>query len=90
MANSHQAEKRARQNADHAAANMSKRSAMRSSIKKTRGLASGATKETTQAALNKTASTIDKLASKGIIHRNKAARLKSRLNAQIKLASAQR
>ena len=31
-------------------------------------------------------STVDKMASKGVIHKNKAARIKSRLNKQIKSA----
>ena len=31
-------------------------------------------------------STVDKMASKGVIHKNKAARIKSRLNKQVKSA----
>jgi small subunit ribosomal protein S20 len=88
MANSKQAEKRARQSADRRAANMSQRSTLRTAIKKARaaigtGVAADAAKE-----MQAATSIIDKIAGKGIIHRNKAARTKSRLAAKVKALAA--
>ena len=52
------------------------RSAMKSAIKKVR---TAATKEEGEQALLQAASTIDRTAAKGIVHKNTAARTKSRL-----------
>ncbi len=84
MANSAQAKKRARQNLKARKHNASLRSMVRTYIK--RVVAAIATGEQAAAAeaYKKAVPVIDRMADKGIIHKNKAARHKSRLNAQIK------
>jgi small subunit ribosomal protein S20 len=80
MANSAQARKRARQNVIHHHRNMSLRSELRTAIKHVRKSIATADKT----AFKASTSTIDSIADKGIIHKNKAARHKSRLSAAIK------
>lgn len=84
MANSPQARKRARQNDNRRAHNASLRSLVRTKIK--RVLAAIATGDQTAAAEAYTAAVpvIDRMANKGIISKNKAARHKSRLNTKVK------
>lgn len=84
MANSAQAKKRARQNVKARKHNASLRSMVRTYIK--RVIAAVATGEhaTATEAYKVAVPVIDRLADKGIIHKNKAARHKSRLNAQVK------
>jgi small subunit ribosomal protein S20 len=84
MANSAQARKRARQNISHHHRNMSLRSQLRTAIKHVRKGIASADKATAQAAFQTSVGTIDSIADKGIIHKNKAARHKSRLAAAIK------
>ncbi|MDE2366079.1 MAG: 30S ribosomal protein S20 [Betaproteobacteria bacterium] len=84
MANSAQARKRARQNVSLRDRNMSLRSRLRTAIKHVRKGIASADKTAAQAAFNASVSTIDSIADKGIIHKNKAARHKSRLSAAIK------
>lgn len=79
MANTAQATKRAHQNKQRAAHNGSQRSKLRTSIKNLRKA-----KSADLQAFQQTASVIDKSATKGLIHKNKAARLKSRLNRSIR------
>ena len=87
MANSPQAKKRAKQNEAHRQQNASQRSTMRTHLKRiTKALAESKVAVAT-ATYSKVVSEIDKLVSKGLIHRNKAARHKSRLNAHIKAQS---
>ena len=84
MANSKQAAKRAKNSVKQRAANMSLRTTLRSAIKKVqKAIASGDAKAA-EAALRAEQSTIDAIADKRIIHKNKAARHKSRLAQQIK------
>jgi small subunit ribosomal protein S20 len=79
MANSKQAAKRARTSADQRVKNMSLRTALRTAIKKiTTAIGTGDAAKA-DAALKSEVSTIDRTASRGIIHKNKAARQKSRL-----------
>ena len=59
------------------------RSRLRSALKDIRAAISGKDLAGAKDALNKTISLIDKMASKGIIHRNAAGRYKSRLHTQI-------
>ena len=84
MANTAQARKRARQAEKHRALNASQRSKLRTEIKKTvKALAAGdadAARATYVAAVP----VIDAMTRKGLIHKNKAARHKSRLNARLK------
>jgi small subunit ribosomal protein S20 len=84
LANSPQARKRARQNDNRRAHNASLRSLVRTKIK--RVLAAIATGDQTAAAEAYTAAVpvIDRMANKGIISKNKAARHKSRLNTKVK------
>ncbi len=84
MANSAQARKRARQNISRHGRNMSLRSQLRTAIKHVRKGIASTDKAVAQAALKASVSTIDSIADKGIIHKNKAARHKSRLSAAIK------
>ncbi len=84
MANSAQARKRARQNVKQRDHNTSLRSQLRTAIKHARKAVGAADKTIAQAAFKASISTIDSIADKGIIHKNKAARHKSRLSAAIK------
>jgi len=84
MANSAQARKRARQAIKRREHNVSLRSKLRTAIKRLRKVIDAGNKTEAETIFNKTASTIDSIAGKGIIHRNKAARQKSRLSAAIK------
>ena len=80
MANSAQAKKRARQAEDNRQRNTSQRSAMRTSVKKLQAAITSGDKETATAAFKAAVPFLDKMARKGIIHKNAAARSKSRLN----------
>ncbi len=84
MANSAQARKRARQNESSRQHNASLRSRMRTSVKKVIAAINGGNKEQARAALQSATPVVDSMVNKGIIHRNKAARHKSRLSARIK------
>lgn len=84
MANSAQARKRARQAVKKRAHNMSLRSRMRTAIKKVVYAIQAGDKEKASQAFNDAIPVIDSMAGKGIIHKNKAARHKSRLNQHIK------
>jgi small subunit ribosomal protein S20 len=75
MAHSKQAQKRTRQNEKAKQANKATRGAMRTAEKKVRR----ATGEEATAALPKAQSRIDKSAKNGVLHKNAAARRKSRL-----------
>ena len=83
MANSKQAEKRARQAVKLRSQNMSQRSTLRTAIKKVQAAVASGDKAAAQAAFKDTVSTIDQIADKRIIHKNKAARHKSRLSAAV-------
>ncbi len=87
MANIKSAQKRARQAIGRRARNMAHRSRMRTSIKKVLKAVAAGDKEGAQAAYQAAVPEIDRLAGKGLIHRNKAARHKSRLAARIKALS---
>ena len=84
MANSAQARKRARQNTSRRDRNMSLRSQLRTAIKHVRKAIGSADKTNAQAAYQASVGAIDSIADRGIIHKNKAARHKSRLSAAIK------
>lgn len=89
MANSPQAKKRARQAEKRRTHNASLRSLVRTNIKKVVAAIGTGDAQQARAAYDSAVPVIDRMADKGIIHKNKAARHKSRLNAQIKtLASA--
>lgn len=84
MANSAQARKRARQALKRRAHNFSLRSQLRTAIKRVRKAIATGDRGAAQAALQQSAGVIDRIADKNIIHKNKAARHKSRLSAAIK------
>lgn len=84
MANSLQAKKRARQAEKHRQNNASLRSKMRTFIKKVVYAIEAGDKETAASAYKEAVPVIDSMSNKGIIHSNKAARHKSRLNARIR------
>lgn len=84
MANSAQAAKRARQAEKRRLHNAAQRSTMRTSIKTVLKAISRGDKEAAQSAFKAAVPVIDRMADKGIIHKNKAARNKSRLNAHIR------
>ena len=84
MANSAQAKKRARQAVRQRAHNVAQRSAYRTAVKKVRKAILAGDKAAAQSMLNDNMSVIDSLADKRIVHKNKAARQKSRLSAAIK------
>lgn len=84
MANSAQAKKRARQNLKARQHNASLRSMVRTYIKKVVNAIATGEQAVAAEAYKKAVPVIDRMADKGIIHKNKAARHKSRLNAHIK------
>ena len=84
MANIASARKRARQDVQRNAANTSLRSTLRTAIKTARKAIVAGDKATAEAVFRTATSTIDRIADKKIIHKNKAARHKSRLAAAIK------
>ncbi|MBI1904753.1 MAG: 30S ribosomal protein S20 [Rhodocyclales bacterium] len=88
MANSAQARKRARQTVKARAHNASLRSRLRTAIKAVRKAIGGGDKEAANAVFRTSMSTIDSIADKRIIHKNKASRHKSRLSAAIKAMAA--
>lgn len=89
MANSPQARKRARQLVTRRDRNMAQRSLVRTRIKQVQKAIASGDQTAAQAAFATAVPIIDRMAGKDKIHKNKAARHKSRLNAQIKaLASS--
>ncbi len=88
MANSPQARKSARQSENARQHNASLRSMARTYIKKVVAAIATGDAEAAKAAYAAAVPVIDRIADKGIIHKNKAARHKSRLNAQIKALAA--
>lgn len=83
MANSAQARKRVRQAEKARGRNASQRSMMRTHLKNVVNAIDAGDKEAAQAAYTAAVPVIDSSAGKGLIHANKAARHKSRLNSQI-------
>ena len=83
MANHKSAEKRVRQNIKRNEINRSNRSKLRTQIKKLRAALTAADKKQSGELLNPTVSLIDKAVNKGLIHKNTAARYKSRLTKHV-------
>jgi len=84
LANTPSARKRARQNDKRRMHSASRRSMLRTYIKHVIKAIENGDKAAAQTAFVKAQSVIDKAALKGLIHKNKAARHKSRLSAKIK------
>ena len=76
--------KRARQDVKLNAANTSLRSKYRTSVKNVEKAVAAGDKAKATAAFGKMQSVVDTIADKGIFHKNKAARDKSRLSAKVK------
>jgi small subunit ribosomal protein S20 len=84
MANTAQARKRARQSVKVNAHNAALRSTLRTAIKKIIKAVEAGDKAAAAASYQENITVIDRIADKKIIHKNKAARHKSRLSAAIK------
>lgn len=83
MPNHKSAKKRVRQNEKRKNINRSHRTRLRTAIKKLRAAISDGDSNTAQTLLPATISTIDKAIQKGVLHRNAAARYKSRLTGHV-------
>lgn len=88
MANTKQAKKRVRQAEKHRQQNASMRSMLRTYIKKVVAAISSGKQQSAQDALQQATPVIDRMVTKGIIHKNKAARHKSRLCAHVRKMSS--
>ena len=88
MANIKSAKKRARQAEKHRCHNASMRSMVRTYIKKVIAAIAAGDKKLAEVSLKEAFPVIDRMSSKGLLHKNKAARHKSRLTAQIKKMAA--
>ncbi len=83
MPNHKSAEKRDRQNVRRNAINTASRSRLRTEMKKLRGAIASGDAEAAKTLLPTTVSEIDKAIQKGVLHRNAAARHKSRLTSHV-------
>ena len=88
MANTVSARKRSRQAETRRRHNSGLRSTLRSAIKDVNKAISAGDKEAAKQVLSRSSSIVDRIADKKIIHKNKAARHKSRLSAAIKAMAA--
>jgi len=84
LANSLSARKRARQAEKHRLHNASQRSHVRTAIKKVLTAIESGDKSTAEEAYKAAVPAIDRSVSKGLMHRNKAARHKSRMNNHVR------
>ena len=87
MPNHKSAEKRVRQSARRRDINQGHRTRLRGSIKKLRSALAGSNARESGALLPTTVSEIDKAVQKGVLHRNTAARYKSRLTVRVNQAA---
>ena len=83
MPNIKSAIKKARQDEVRRARNKARKTALKGSLKKMRLALAGKKTDDAKALLPDTLSTIDKMAKRGLIHRNAANRHKSRLSARL-------
>ncbi len=79
MAHSKSAKKRARQSLERRLRNRSHRSRLRTQVKGLREAIAAGDQERTKAELPRTSALLDRMAGRGLLHRNTAARAKSRL-----------
>ena len=84
MANIKSAKKRARQAVVHNARNSAQRSMLRTAVKKVLKAIDANDQAGARTAFNTAQPILDRFAARGLIHKNKAARHKSRLNARIR------
>jgi small subunit ribosomal protein S20 len=83
MANHRSALKRARQTETRTSRNRANSSQLRTALRKFRQALQSGKAEDAKSAFSATVSAIDKGVRKGVIHKNTAARYKSRLNARL-------
>jgi small subunit ribosomal protein S20 len=88
VANIKSAEKRARQTVKRRARNVAARSKLRTAIKNVVSAVNAGNKDEAAANLKAARPIIDAAVTKGLIHRNKASRHKSHLNARVKEMTA--
>ena len=88
MANIKSAQKRAKQTVVRNASNASQRSLLRTSVKKVLKALDQNDVAAAEEAYKVAQPILDRFSSRGLIHKNKAARHKARLNARIKAAKA--
>jgi small subunit ribosomal protein S20 len=86
MPNIKSAKKRMRQSARRRERNRSIKAALKTDIRKVREAVAGGKTAEGEAGLRVAVKSLDQAAAKGVIHRNKASRLKSRLAARIRVA----
>jgi small subunit ribosomal protein S20 len=84
MANIKSAKKRAKQNIERRAHNVELRSRFRTAVKKVLKATKDGNKDAAQSLYKAAVPEIDKMVTKGIIKKNRAARYKSRLNARVR------
>jgi len=84
VANSKQSAKRARQAENRRQHNVALRSRMRTAIKSVLKATSDGDADKASALYKEAVPQIDTMVNKGLVHKNKAARTKSRLNARIR------
>ncbi|MCS6997276.1 MAG: 30S ribosomal protein S20 [Casimicrobiaceae bacterium] len=89
MANTAQAKKRARQNEKRRARNAALRTQFRTAIKKVRKAIAAGDREAALKQMQASQSVIDRIADKGVVHKNTAARAKSRLMRALKALAPQ-
>lgn len=88
MANTRGARKAARQSERRRAQNTAQKSALRTAIKRVRDAITAGNKNAAQKIFVESTSVLDRITDKKVIHKNKAARHKSRLAARIKAMAA--
>ena len=89
MAHHKDAIKRIKQNEGRRARNRHYRSTMRNQVKRVREAVESGDVDSAQAQLRRAVSVIHRVVSKGVIHRNQAARSISRLNKAVKALALQ-
>ena len=88
MANTKQAKKRVRQSEKHRKHNASMRSMLRTYIKKVSSAIASGDQNAALASMQEATPVIDRMVNKGIIHKNKAANLKSKLARKVNTLAA--
>jgi len=88
MANHFSALKRARQTEKRTAVNRANTSRLRSALRAMRESIAKGDKAAAQTSYRETVSALDKATQKGVLHKNTAARYKSRLSARVKAVGA--
>jgi small subunit ribosomal protein S20 len=88
MPNTKSAKKRMRQSLVRRTRNRAAKGAIKTQVQKTRAAITAGNVQSAEAEFRLAATRLDKAATAGIIHANRAARLKSRLSAALKAAKA--